>query len=589
MGLLKYRNFYLCSLAALSLAFTGPAPGWAQETSPGALLLRGATIIDGVSDTPLVDQSVLVEGNTITAIVPDASPPPAGAEVIDLDGRVVIPGLVDSHVHWLDWMGELFVNHGVTSIVALSNLDREMRAGSQASAKLPRLYHSGGRPLFSNDDSPEEIRGAIRRWLANDPDMAQFPTYNDASRMAYAEAAEAVHQSGFQVFGHAEDAPAGIRDGMDVIEHVWGFTQAAMSEENLQAFQEGAFLTWATFMTDWEALDGMIADAVRAGAYLNPTMVYEWGGMSERASLRELDDYRIISNPDLVYFPENIAGSILAKHRQIKNFSSRYEVMPFVSHLPEADRARFEEGYRNVREFVRRWVGAGGKIQAGTDTVTGGMPGLSVHQEMQMLVEAGLTPMQALQSTTRWSAELLEGRNGARGPSRVGSIEPGKLADLVVLGADPLVDILNTQEIERVMKDGRWIALDYNPEYYTFTAPSRSVAGATFAPVISAITPAAVDAGNDGTRVVVEGSGFQLTSLIYVDGIAVKTFVTSPRQVEFDLPRSQVARPGPDPYRAPGPAQNIGIIGYRPIEISVFNPPPEGGMSNSIQLLVRPH
>jgi hypothetical protein len=588
MGLFKYWNSCSCSFALLSLVCMAGAPGWAQEESGGVLLLEGATIIDGVSNASLVGQSVLIEGNRITAIVPNGSPVGAGARIVDLEGKFLIPGLLDSHVHWLDWMGELFLNHGVTSIVALSDLDREMRAESQTSEQLPRLYHSGNRVGFSNDDSPEEIRRAVQSWLAKEPDMAHFPTHDDASRRAYALAAEEVHRAGFLVFGHVENAPAGIGDGMDVIEHVWGFTQATMSRENIQAFQEGAFLSWATFMTDWELLDTMIADAVEAGAYLNPTLVYEWGGMSEHAAQHELDDYRVISNPDLVYFPENIAGSVLAKHRQIKNFSSRYGNMPFVSLLPDADRAQFEEGYRNVREFIRRFVNAGGKIQAGTDTLTGGVPGLSVHQEMQMLVEASLTPMQALKSVTRWSAELLEGKNGARGPAHVGSIEPGKLADLLVLSADPLVDISNTQEIERVMKDGRWIELDYTPEYYTFTRPSRSVAGATFAPVISSITPATVEAGHEGTRVVIEGSGFLLTSLIHVDGIAVKTFVASPRSVEFDLPANLVSRPGPDPYRAPGPAQNVGIVGYRAIEISVFNPPPEGGMSNAIQLLVRP-
>ena len=238
-------------------------------------------------------------------------------------------------------------------------------------------------------------------------------------------------------------------------------------------------------------------------------------------------------------------------------------------------------------EFVRRYVQAGGKIQAGTDTISGGIPGLSVHQEMQMLVEAGLTPMQALKSATRWSAELLEGVNGVRGPASVGSLEPGERANLIVLGADPLSEISNTQE--RVMKDGAWIELGYNPEYYTFTAPSRSVAGATFAPVISSVSPASLNAGAGTTRVVLEGSGFLLTSLIRVNGVSAKTIVTSPRRVEFDLPAGLVASAGPDPYGAPGPQQNLGIVGDRAIEIHVFNPPPEGRRSNSVHLLVRPN
>ena len=577
------------SVVAVVLVLAGSAPGLAQQNADRVRVLTGATIIDGIADAPLFDRSIVIEGNTIRAILPADSPVPAGAEIVDLDGQYVIPGLMDSHVHWLDWMGELFLNHGVTSVVAMGNLDSGLRARSQGVDRRPRLYHSGDRVPFGNDDDADTIRRVVREWLENEPDVAHFPNHNDASRKAYAVAAEEVHRAGFLVFGHTEIAPDAISDGMNVIEHVWGFTQATMSAEDLEAFQQGEFLTWASLMTDWARLSDMISDAVGAGAYLNPTLIYEWGGMSERAGQRELDDYRVVSDPGLVYFPENLARSLLAKHRQIKNFSGRYENMPLVTYLPDADRVQFEEGYSNVLEFVRRYVQAGGKIQAGTDSISGGMPGLSVHQEMQMLVEAGLSPMQALKSATRWSAELLEGVNGARGPASVGSLEPGRRADLVVLGADPLAEISNTQNIERVMKDGDWIELGYNPEYYTFTAPSRSVAGATFAPVISSVSPASVNAGDGTTRVALEGSGFLLTSLVRVNGISVKTTVINPRRVEFDLPEELAASAGPNPYAAPGPRQNLGIVGDRAIEIHVFNPPPEGGRSNSVHLLVRPN
>ena len=451
------------SVVAVVLVLAGMAPGLAQQNAGRVRVLTGATIIDGVADAPLFDRSIVIEGNTIRAILPADSLLPAGAETVDLDGKYVIPGLMDSHVHWLDWMGELFLNHGVTSVVAMGNLDSGLRARSQGADRRPRLYHSGDRVPFGNDDDAATIARAVREWLENEPDVAHFPNHNDASRNAYALAAEEVHRAGFLVFGHTEIAPNAISDGMNVIEHVWGFTQASMSAEDLEAFQQGEFLTWASFMTDWTRLGEMISGAVDAGAYLNPTLIYEWGGMSERAGQRELDDYRVVSDPGLVYFPENLAGSLLAKHRQIKNFSGRYENMPFVRYLPDADRVQFDDGYQNVLEFVRRYVQAGGKIQAGTDSISGGMPGLSVHQEMQMLVEAGLAPMQALKSATRWSAELLEGVNGARGPASVGSLEPGKRADLVVLGADPLAEISNTQNIERVMKDGDWIELGLQP------------------------------------------------------------------------------------------------------------------------------
>jgi hypothetical protein len=241
-----------------------------------------------------------------------------------------------------------------------------------------------------------------------------------------------------------------------------------------------------------------------------------------------------------------------------------------------------------VKEFVKRYVAAGGKVQGGTDAITAGVPGLGLHQEMQMLVEAGLTPMQALKSTTRWSAELLEGRGNKRGPAKVGSIEKGKFADLIVLKADPLTDIRNSQQIEKVMKDGRWVPLELHPEYFSHTEPPRAIAGSTFAPVLSTVTPAVVTAGSPLVRVAIEGSGFLQTSLVRINGISVKTWFVNPRRIEFDLPTDMVKSALPNPYVSPGPYQQSAIIGDRDIDIDVFNPPPEGGMSNTISVMVKP-
>ena len=576
----------LSGLVAFALVPAAFVPGSAQ--APASLLIRGATIIDGVADTPLTGRALLIEGGVLRDILPANAPVPAGAQVLDLNGKFILPGLIDSHVHWEEWMGELYVNHGVTSVVALDDVPKVLRTRSLESPGLPRIFHSGDRPLFTEQSSDAQVREAVRTWLMTEPDMANFPTHNDRNSRAYAIAAEETHKAGLMIFGHAENAPAALKDGLDVVEHVWGYTQAAMSPADLRAFQEGKHLTWATFVSDWWRQDQMIRDTVARGGYLNPTLHYEWGGMSARAKVRELEDYTLLSSPDLVYFPKNIMGSLLYKHRQIKNFSDRYENMVWIDRLPAGDRKEFEAGYKNVLEFTKRFVQAGGKIQAGTDTITGGIPGASLHHEMEMLVEAGLTPMQALKAATSWSAELLAGKNGARGNPRVGSIRTGNVADLVVVGADPLLSVSNTKRIERVMKAGRWIELGYHPEYYSFTTPARPIAGSVFAPVISAISPSFVEAGAPQTRVTLEGSGFTTTSLVQLDGVSVKTIFRDPKRVEFDLPARLVERATPNPYTAPGPAQNVGILGYRGLSVRVFNPPPEGGMSNTINQLVRP-
>ena len=92
------------------------------------------------------------------------------------------------------------------------------------------------------------------------------------------------------------------------------------------------------------------------------------------------------------------------------------------------------------------------------------------------------------------------------------------------------------------MKDGRWVELGYHPEYFTFTQRPRSLAAATFAPTISAIEPSKVTEGSQNVRVVLDGSGFMMTSLVRVNGVSVKTRFLGPRRLEFEMPASAIER-----------------------------------------------
>ena len=123
------------------------------------------------------------------------------------------------------------------------------------------------------------------------------------------------------------------------------------------------------------------------------------------------------------------------------------------------DRGKFLNGYRKVQEFLKRFVEAGGKIYSGTDTAAALTPGLSLHHEMELLVDAGLTPMQAIQSSTLWAAEILGLQD------RLGTVEPNKFADLVILRNDPLEDIQNAKTVETVVRGGEIMDTGFHSDY----------------------------------------------------------------------------------------------------------------------------
>ena len=571
-------TFGVCCLSLLSQ----PEPG-------RTLVLKGATLIDGLGGPPLPEAIVVVTGDRIQSIQSADSSYPSEAEMIDLSGEYIIPGLIESHAHHERWMGEVYLNYGVTTVLAVGEDLNELKGTSRkAAARTPRIFDSAGKFPLSPDMSRDQVHDSIQRWLQKKPDFANLPPFDDEISQVYRWAAEEVHQAGLMVFGHTENAPESIRAGQDVVEHIWGFVEAQMSPQELQEFREGRHLHWSTFIRDWDSLDQMIRETVTQGVDINPTLFFELGSLSPSADKHEREAYQLYSSPDLMaYFPGNIAASLLQKQRQMRNFSSPYQSVVFLSELAPAELQELQRGYQLALEFLNRFVRAGGKLQAGTDSPSGGTPGLSLHQEMELFVEAGLTPMQALQSATHWSVAMLAGKNGARGNPRLGSLVPGNFADLVILTANPLEDITNSQKIERVMKGGRFVDLGYTPTYFSFTESPRKISMATPVPEISSISPHTVVEGSDKFELVVKGVGFMGTSVVRLDDISIPTLFIGPRELRTKISAQTVERATPNPWRSPGPYQKIGIFGDRTIRVRVFNPPPEGGSSEGVSLRVR--
>ncbi|OFW44612.1 MAG: hypothetical protein A3J28_08010 [Acidobacteria bacterium RIFCSPLOWO2_12_FULL_60_22] len=204
-----------------------------------------------------------------------------------------------------------------------------------------------------------------------------------------------------------------------------------------------------------------------------------------------------------------------------------------------------------------------------------------------MLVESGLTPMQALQAGTLWGAEMLTARRKQPAKPMVGLVAEGGYADLVILSANPLEDIGNTRKIERVMKGGRFVELGYTP-YYASTPPGI-VRPTPYIqePEISAILPNRVTEGSPEFEMVVDGEGFLPDSVVRVDGVAVPTTFVDIRTLRAKIPARVVAQAIPDRFvLSTNPEQRVGVYGDRTVKITVFTGPPDGGLSNSVSLKV---
>ncbi len=586
-GRLRRSGFVIVAL--LIGIFLLPQPGRSQESPQGALLvLKGATAIDGLGHPPIRNAVIVIEGDKIKAFGGPQTSYPAGANVVDLSGKYIIPGLVDDHVHYQPFLGELFLNEGITSIcVPGGNYEAgEREASNRSDTRSPRIFASQGRPAFKPGMTREQVEQAVQDWLKRKPDYANFDVYNERNKQQYQWAAEMAHQAGLMVFGHTENAPASIDAGEDIVEHLWGFAEALMMPEELEGFREGKYLHWGLFLKESPRRDQLIADAVKRGIILNPTLVYELGSQSPSAHKHEMEVYDLFRDRNLMtYFPEDRADGALYKWRSVRNFSTKYESPVAFSNLSTKDFADFQEAYRLVGEFVKKWVQDGGRIMGGTDDPSSGMAGLTLHIEMEMLTEIGLTPMQALQAQESWGTAILAGRSKTPTQPPVGIIAPGAFADFDVLAANPLEDITNTQMIERVMKGGQFIKLGYTP-YYAQPRPQPSTIPHNPEPEISAITPHVVVEGSPDVEITVEGVGFTGNSQIRIDGVPAPTTFVDIRTLKAKIPAAVVAAALPNRFIEPGPEQLTGVYGDRTVKITVFNPPPDGGLSGSISVRV---
>jgi imidazolonepropionase-like amidohydrolase len=442
----------------------GPACVLAQANpSPGTLAITHVTVINATGAPAQPDQTVLIKDGRIVALGKSAEvPTPSGAQTVDGTGKFLIPGLWDMHAHIAaaprDNMA-LYLANGVTgvrdmhaySMEVIFNLRKDIEGGTRTG---PRIVACG-----SMIDGPNPTAGATALVAA---DAAQgraavrflqqrgadfIKVHSKLPREAYFAIVDQAKKQGLPVAGHVPESVSALEAsdaGQKSIEHLTGLWvscsthEAALRKETTDALRVGR-------PDDLVLLFRLLAKPVDSFSEPKARALYEHYAKNHtwqtptlvmiRAAC-SLDDPRFLADPRVKY-----VSGFVRRFWDVKG--------PLVSALAQSMAGR-KQFYRRALEEVGKMHRAGVEILAGVDyPFPFCFPGFSVHDELALLVEAGLTPMEALQSATRNPARYLDRLND------LGTVERGKFADLVLLDRNPLDDIRNTQQIAAVVTRGK--------------------------------------------------------------------------------------------------------------------------------------
>ncbi len=574
---LVWSEWFVCLVFLLGLGSGG--------LSGQDLALVGGTLIDGTGNDPRPDIIVVIEAGKVSRVVPADTELPAGLTKIDARGKYLIPGLIDNHTHFRDWQVDFFLAYGVTTVLDLGNPVDWIQAIKEAIAKGkikgPRLFRVGeildapprpgmtevpmerrGRLVYVKDAA--EARAEVKRQVAAGVDCIKI--YARLSSEQLAAIADEAHKANIPVAGHVRDAREAALAGIDFLEHTDNVAMSTIEDfDRFDKVIKERFLDPNYFggvliekglsqgLPPHHLMDpGRFADLtrlmVRQNSFLNPTLLVYWRGLHGRRSEMDRERREFLRDPRVDHIPLNVRLHML-DYRNVDDLEPQiYE-----------DLLR---GYERVKEFLKVFVQGGGKVVAGVDVTTHDVPGLGTHQEMALLVDAGLTPMQALLSATLWSAQMMKKAD------LFGSVEVGKLGDLVVLNENPLQDIRNSRSIDLVIKEGIVQDTEYRTDYsIPIPRPSASFFP-NKTPELSEVTPRLAVEGAERAEIALRGHGFSRYSRVHFDGVRISTRYVSEEQLEASIPTGLLARVGT-------------------FLVTVQNPRPGGGVSNSRRFMVK--
>lgn len=580
----RLHRFLRICIPALAAVVVFPNSGaHAQQVT----VLRGATVIDGTGSAPQMNTNIVIHGNRIQSI--GQGRVPRGATVIDVSGKFVVPGLWDKHLHYKDWFGEMLVSNGITSAFVQSGggqtwLHAQNEGVHKGKIKGPRMFfRERSFDVFASVDAAREAAKKTIRDLK----PSFIKAYTGLTKEQLKAVAEEAHRAGLHVEGHlgisARDA---IEAGIDGLTHSSGIALSVLRPEDLAKVPDMRAIDTGRRRVIWPEIDtwdesetgspnpdlteywlfledprrlmmfglmdrdmarDLIDLMVREDVFIESCLTYTFRHVHDRVDEYRESDHILLSQPDLQYIPERIRVNVLDYTLLDKVTDEELELM--------------QKGYRNFQWFTKTLVDAGGKVILGPDTTSLNhatmLPGVTTLREMQLLVDSGLTPMQAIMAGTIWPAQRL-GKD-----EDLGSVEEGKLADLLVLPRNPLDDITAYQEIEMVMQDGRFLDIGYHYDHRNPIPwpPGGQIEFPGFGPVseipatLDSLSPAIIAEGSGDFVLTVRGGPFLSTSTIEFGENWLETELVSA-----------------DELRATVPARLLQNVGSYPVTIAHRNP-----------------
>jgi imidazolonepropionase-like amidohydrolase len=425
----------------------------AQEVPVAGTSILHVTVVDVATGAELRDRTVKVKGNRIDFIGPTEEADRALPGAVNARGAYLIPGLWDMHIHVHDPHElPLYIANGVTGVRIMSG-ERDTTAYRAELARQlpsPEIYLAsaivdGSSPVWPGSivvKNAADARRTVEEIKGGGADFIKV--YTRPSRDAYLALADEAKQQHIPFEGHVPDAVTAQEAsaaGQRSIEHLTGIAVACSSQaerfmgalNRAQFFRERLVVEVEAFRSmDLAKCHALFDEFRRNDTWQVPTLTVLrlWGS---------LEDSKFTSDPRLAYIG----------HRSRDRWQERTE--------PQRRRWNFQEFQlaRSLFSAEQHVAGsmfrAGVPLMAGTDAMNPYcFPGFSLHDELVLLVESGLTPLAALQAATLNPAKFL-GRS-----SEIGTIETGKIANLVLLRADPLSDIHNTTQIQGVWLQGKY-------------------------------------------------------------------------------------------------------------------------------------